>query len=1231
MTKWTPAQQNAISCGTSEILVAAAAGSGKTAVLVERIISRLTDPNPQKRIDISNLLVVTFTNAAASEMRSRIGSGIAKKLAETNDPKMRDYLESQLILLSGASISTLHSFCQDIIRQNIHRLGWEPNFRLLSTTESALLKEDTLDRVLEEYYLAGDSDFLALADSHGSNADDKTLRGLILTLHELSLSQPWPKNWLAELSEKFNTPESDYGATPWGQLLLQYAGLILDGSEQTLFGITEEIARRGRSYGNTFANDAETLKSLRQGLAQGWNGFSDALTASTFERAEWGGGKTPPSEKEDLDFFKEQRDILKKQISSLEKFFSRPGNELLADLKKAMPELNLLGQIALNFQEAYQKEKLSKGLADFSDLEHGALEVLRSEKALPTDEQEYLPSEAALGLREKFEEVMIDEYQDTNDVQESIINLICGDNTVRRFQVGDVKQSIYKFRLAEPRLFQKKYDTYQKPTSELILLNQNFRSRNEVLTAINFICSQLFSKDSAELDYGENESLKSGANYPKPSDTTLAGAIELHLLEKPDNDEEDSDDSGSDALQEDNSFRREAHLAAQIMHSWHKEKKQVFDKKTQAYRDFRWRDAVILLRSVKGRTPDLLEILRSYEIPCHAQVDEGYFEETEVRVLLATLAIIDNPRQDIPLATVLRSPIGSLTEEELAQIRLSDTRGSFWEALQEARTSENLPETLRNRLEKFLLSYQNWRKFSRRESVAALIRKILADSLYDSWVTALSGGALRAANLQALQDRAHEFEAAGMRGLSRFMRFIQKIKEKGEDWGPARILGEGEDLVRILSIHRSKGLEFPAVFLLNLGKKFNAQDQRAPIIFHKELGAGPYLTDLDLRYRYPTGPRQAIQTTIGNENKAEELRVLYVALTRAEEKLVLIGSSPNLEKQIKQKAMQAIYSDHVLPPSFVLSCHSYLDWLLLALARHSDMLPLLKEIGAPHRDETLPDTTSWKISLNPPIKDINDHSKKDFPEKENLKNLQPLKVEPLDVENLINWRYTHENEVGKPGKTSVTELKRRLEWLEREDTLPELDALPVPRSPRKFTDRPRFMQEATGLTPAEKGTQLHSLMQHLDFQKAATLEALQEQITGLIQKGLLSEKGTIDLPLAAITSLVKSDLGKRILAGKIARELPFSALIPAKNLLQEWQDIEEAILIQGVVDLLIEEPEGYILLDYKSDFLQEEEAFRTRYHHQLKLYQEALTSILKKPIKEIWLYSFHLEKAILLN
>lgn len=1225
MTKWTVDQEKAIVLEDKDILVAAAAGSGKTAVLVERIIQNLT--NPQNPLSILNLLVVTFTNAAAAEMRSRIGTALSKKLRETKDPKQKVLLEEQLILLSGASISTLHSFCQDLIRQHIHLLGWAPNFRLLNDPEATLLKEDVLDQILEYYYSLEDPQFFRLADIYGNAADDQGLRKIILSFYDLSLSHPWPQEWIRRLSTDIQrAPEEDFGETPWGRILFSYAARTLESAQASLFSLKNEAVRRNRNYGTTFDQDEETLRSLRGALGLRWDTFVNEVASYKFQTATWGVSKDAPlPEIEDKLFFEEERNGIKSQIEKLKIYFTRSSSDLLNDIQKTVPELALLGEITLAFSNAYGSAKLSEGLADFSDLEHGALTLLRDFQASPN--QPFHPSEVAKELRSRYKEVMIDEYQDTNGVQEELLSLLCDQGGACRFQVGDVKQSIYKFRLAEPELFLEKYRSYpDEEQAELIHLNQNFRSRENVLEGINFICKQLFHPTGTELEYGESESLKPGASFPAETSKTLAGPIEVHLLEKSKEDNE----SDSDLWIEDSEFRKEVHLAAQILQKWQREKKQVFDKKAQSYRDFRWSDAVILLRSVRGRTPDLLEILRSYEIPCHADIDEGYFAETEIQILLSMLQIIDNPYQDIPLAAVLRSPIGSFSEPDLAQIRLINEKGLFWEALQEGMDSPNLSEDLKEKIKAFLLLYHSSLEFSRRESVAALIRKILADTLYDSWVTALSGGSLRAANLQALQQRAKEFENTGMRGLSRFLRFIQKIQEKGSDWGPARLLGEQENLVRILSIHKSKGLEFPAVFLLNIGKKFNLQDQRDPILFHKTLGAGLFVTDLDLRYRYPTGIRNSIKVAVEQENKAEELRILYVAMTRAEEKLVLIGSSPSLAKRIAHHALQSSYHmEDVLLPGVILEKNSYLDWIFLALARHQDTEEVLTSYGATKPIEFLHSSSSWKLFIHQKVENVQNQQAKQFPEKNFLNHLTPLPTEnfelPTDFSSFLTWQYAQENTVGIPAKTSVTELKRRAEWLEEEQWLPIL-----PRR-QSLSDRPRFMQEISGLTPTEKGTQLHSLMQNIDFQKIASLDDLDKQVQRLVEKKLLSDVGLQDLPLKAIFSLIQSPLGERIKHGICHRELPCSSLIPGEKLLPQWKNIKDSILIQGVVDLLIEEEQGYLLLDYKSDKAATQDYFLKNYSHQLFLYRDALQPILKKPILEIWIYSFHLSKEIRLH
>lgn len=1237
MTQWTPDQKNAINCNTREILVAAAAGSGKTAVLVERILQKISDP--QSPVSILNLLVVTFTNAAASEMRSRIAGSLSQKLGSTHDPALRNHLETQLILLSGASISTLHRFCQDLIRQYIHQIGWEPNSRLLNEGESALLKEDILDQVMESYYEKGDPKFLELSDSHGNSSDDRALRDLILTLHNFSLSQSWPEHWLKKIAIQFDFDEiSDFSSTLWGQMILRYCRLVLMEAQDILTSLLTESELHELPYSEVFREDIQAIEQLHAAWNHGWNPFSDALAIpKLFGDLPRGLKKGLPAHQEEFaTLLLSLRDDVKKQITSLRKYFLQTDAEILADLRATAPDLSLLCEITLEFHQAYQKAKITDGFADFSDLEHGALAILRDEKSSP--ETVILPSEAALELQEKFTELMIDEYQDTNEVQESILSLLCTSGKVHRFQVGDVKQSIYKFRLAEPELFMTKYESYPiQDQSERILLSQNFRSRQEVLKGINFLFYQLFSKDVGELIYTEEEALKVGASFPAPNEDTLAGPIELHLLKKESNKQNDFEDSEEDSSfpEEESSFRREAHRAAQLLLSWRK--KKVYDKKEGKYRSFHWRDAVILLRSVKGRTPDLLEVLRSYNIPCYAEIDEGYFEETEVQTLLSVLAIIDNPQQDIHLAATLRSPIGNFTEPELSQIRLVSPQGNFWEAFLAACESEEIAPDLQIRLKDFLSLYRSWREFNRRESIPVLIRRILADTLYDSWVTALSGGELRAANLRLLQEKAQEFESSGMRGLSRFLRFIKKLREKGSDWGSARILGKDEDLVRIMSIHKSKGLEFPAVILMEMGKKFNTRDQHKPVILHKKLGAGPFRTRLDLRYRYPTAAHQAIQLAIRQEDTAEELRVLYVALTRAEEKLALIGSAPDLEKKILKTAFKSFnFPESQLSPGIVLSGRSYLDWLLLSLARHPAMLSCLNQISPIPLEEdafsNLPDgDSSWSIILKD-TEDLSPQNKEDFPEYSALKNHLPLPSSMEDatiIPSLLLWSYEQRHSVGKPGKTSVTELKRRLEWLEKEDFF---DPIQQEESLKRVTkDRPRFLQEHSGLTPAEKGTQLHSFMQHLQFDQADTPEKLQAQITSLVEKGILPEKGITDLPLDAIVSLMQSPLGNRICQGKMYRELPFSALIPAEKLLSQWGGISDSVLIQGVVDLLLEEEPGYLLLDYKSDHLPKAEDFVERYSYQLSLYREALQPLLKKPILETWIYSFHLKKSILLH
>ncbi|XER04623.1 ATP-dependent helicase/nuclease subunit A [Sporomusa rhizae] len=1243
----TPEQKAAIETRSHNLLVAAAAGSGKTWVLVERIIGRIIDPN--ERLSVDRLLVVTFTNAAANGMRSRIGEALNTALnsPELTDPELRRHVERQLVLLNAANISTLHAFCQSLVRQYFYLLEIEPSFRIANDTEITLIKSDVLEAVFEEGYFTAEPCFLELIEHYGDENGDNSLAGLVLKLYDFSRSHPWPDYWLDSLTEAFELPpDADFDDTPWSALVRDKFMLDWEEARQALIALLAETVKPGNpaAYGQTFAEDIQLIDKLIVAAKQSWAVLTVAMQETAFPRIASVGKEIT---KEVKDYFQAQRNKAKKRVLDAKAvYFERSGTELMADLRQAQPLVAGLVKLIKAFAIGFLQAKQSKGVVDFNDLEHLCLAVLRDKGASP---EAAVPSAVALSLKDRFSEIMVDEYQDTNRVQEEIIRLIANEKQPNLFMVGDVKQSIYRFRLAEPALFMDKYRNYQDgamPGCKRIDLSQNFRSREGVLHAANFLFGQLMTQRTAELDYGEAEQLNPGPAYQATELKCLDGPVELLIIDrdKAETDEETGDMDGQQAEQgaeeadgqpvdnvlpeeELSAFEQEAILIARRIQELLTGGYHAFDKQVGGYRPLQYRDIVILLRSVKGKAQVLQDRLRQNGVPCYAELDSGYFAETEVTIMLALLQIIDNPRQDIPLAAVLRSPFLRLTGDQMAELRLCEERGSLWEAMQAYCQTEGAPAHVKLFLEKFTV----WRGLARRKGVAELIWRIYQDTGYYDYVGGMPGGVLRQANLRALYDRARQYETTAFRGLFRFLRFVERLKDKESDLSVARALGESEDVVRVMSIHKSKGLEFPVVITADIGKNFNMQDASGLMLCHKELGVGPYVTLPELRFRYPTPARWGIQHKLALETKAEELRILYVALTRAREKLILVGSAKKLAQKCAVWQRTVGEPEEKLPASQVLKGKSYLDWVGMAVARHTDG-ELLRQYGECTQQpaaKLAQHPSAWKVAIYraDEIASLEQYGQADDALLDAVSRLEPVAGGAGTgwVGDILNWEYGCAAAVSKPAKLAVSEIKRRLELIETEEAEP-LFALPVVHA------RPRFLQATSSLTPVEYGVMVHTVMQHIQLSGECTPAAIAEQAQALEARQILLPGQAKELGVQTISGFFASELGRRMLkARQVWREMPFSLMLPAEKFYPDLQGCGEQIFIQGVIDCLFAEADGLVLLDYKTDKASSAADLAAKYAAQLSMYTVAIERILKRPVKEQYLYAFALGQAIKLD
>ncbi|MEG6617570.1 helicase-exonuclease AddAB subunit AddA [Peptococcaceae bacterium 1198_IL3148] len=1219
MPNWTTEQQQAIYTRGCNLLVSAAAGSGKTAVLVERIIQMVCDP--KTGVDIDKLLIVTFTSAAAAEMKERIGLAINEELKKQPHST---HLYRQSTLLNKASIMTLHSFCLEIVRENFYRLNIDPHFRIADDTEGELLRLDVLEELLEQYYSNCDDgdDFTKLVDAYGGQRDDSLIRELVLKLYNFSRSNPWPEHWLQQMQDNFIT-------TNWFDSLLTSISMELAGIK-TLLTKAYHLAQAPNgpaAYVNNLREELWLVDDLIGAAKISWPQLQHAFGAVDFKRL-------PTVKKKDQvdsdlqDKVKELRTKAKDRIKGLEgKYFTRPQQDLLQDLITLHPHMKMLCQLVMEFSQAYQRQKAKRNLVDFNDLEHYCLKLLLAEESTPDN---LVPSEISDKMQAKFAEVLVDEYQDINDVQETILQLVTKPDNM--FMVGDVKQSIYRFRLAKPELFLSKYQSYS-PTEgasrRRLDLARNFRCRSEVVDGVNFIFQQIMTAKLGEMPYDDNARLIYGANYPDADgQLSLAGPVELHLLEKKNNEDQQPDEP--EEQQELTAIEKEARVIGQRIKELMAAEQVVYDKNTGGYRPLTWRDIVILMRSPKGAAEPLMEQFRLMGIPVYADLGSGYFAATEVQTMLALLKIIDNPHQDIPLVAVLRSPILALTAEQLSEIRLNDTRSTYYSALQKAAAIDS---PLAGILQEFLDNLNRWRTLARQGNLADLIWTLYRETGYFNYVGAMPEGGQRQANLRALHDRARQYEATSFRGLFRFLRFLERLQENKGDMEAAKALGENENVVRVMSIHKSKGLEFPVVFVAGMGKQFNLSDVRQDVILHKELGLGPVFVDAEKRIKYPTVAKLAIENRIKLETLAEEMRILYVALTRARERLIMVGSVNDVTKTVDNWCRVLDYDDIELPDSELAQAKNFLDWVGPAIVRHNDGDVLRKLVNCTDVTNVLTCSSRWQIMVHNAGQDSDEDEQTDEI-LENIKALQPVPIKsPLAdlINSRLSWHYHQQPLTEKRAKVTVTEIKHKFHQLaqQAEGFSPQLG----------FTKRPVFLQKDKGLSAAEKGSAIHLVMQHIDLSKPINDDAIQQLLAELELREILTAEQRQVIDIKVILDFFDSPLGARIIKvaqrndNLVKREMPFSLTLPANEIYDDLNDAfasRERVLVQGVIDCMWQEAEGWVLVDYKSDNVSAHQVteFIDRYQGQVNLYAQAVATILKQPVKERYLYLFSLGQAL---
>ena len=1196
--KWTEEQSQAIHEKGSNILVAAAAGSGKTAVLVERIINKIIE----EEIDIDKLLVVTFTNAAASEMRERILNAIYKKIEE-EPTNLR--LQKQITLLNKSNICTIHSFCLDVIRNNFYEINISPNFRIGDTAEIELLKEEVLDELFEDLYLKEDEGFLKLLEIYTSYKDDEPLKDIVKSIYNFIQSAPFPEKWLAEKVKLFDIDieNTDFAETVWGKIILNNYKECIEENILGLKKIKKELEAENEleKFSQAIRLDIENLESLLVNL-NSWDKSYEL--AKTFSFVRWPSSKKINSETPAL--VKEKRDMINAKFKKLkDSIFIYTSAEVLADLKDMYEVLNLLQAIILKFNENYKKAKLERNIIDFNDIEHLALKIL-----IKDEDGKYVPSEIAKKYQDKFEEIAIDEYQDSNMVQEYILTSISKGNNI--FMVGDVKQSIYKFRQAMPELFLNKYKTYKlkKEKTEAddlkIQLFKNFRSRKNILDTTNIIFQEIMSKDLGDVDYNEDEYLNLGANYEEPQleNIDFAGKTEINIINLEDTTKDSQEDEEDNVKTEriENSIL-EARYVAQKINELINSNYYVLDKK-EGYRKVTYKDIVVLLRSTTELSPIYEKEISDLGMPVYSETSTEYLNSVEIQLIMSCLKIIDNPMQDIPLVTVMRSMIGGFTDNDLIEIRLADKYENFYESIVKARIQVN--EELRNKIDSFLELINQWREASEFLALDELIWKIYMDTGYYNYVGLMQNGKLRQANLKMLFERAKQYESATFKGVFNFINFIDKLKLRNNDLGAAKIIGENENVIRIMSIHKSKGLEFPVVFLSSTGKNFNLKDLREKILIHQEIGFGPNYENSELKIEYPTLAKEAIKMVSKRESISEEMRVLYVALTRAKEKLIITGIEKDLQKFIesKEKELQIYESEDnsKINPKILESYKSYLDWIELVYLKNKIKNSDIFEFNVVSKTEILNQTVESETERKDVLKDIAN-------KKVSKENMEKIK-------NILEWEYKYKDSTEMPSELSVSKIKEL-----SKDTEEKIGIT---------LKKPNFLIEKTELTPAEKGTIMHLCLQKLNYKEEYNLEKLKNMVNNLVNKEIILPKEAESVNYNKILAFLSSNIWKEMQTAKVVeQEKAFYLNLKANEIYQN--DAEDEILVQGIIDLYyITNNDELVLVDYKTDYVENnnEQSLEDKYNIQLEIYKKALEESLNRKVDKVYIYSTWLNKEI---
>lgn len=1302
---WTKEQKKVIDLHDRNILVSAAAGSGKTAVLVERIIKMVTDE--ERNIDIDKLVVVTFTKAAAGEMKQRISDAI-EQILEENPDDIR--LQKQLTLINNAQITTIDSFCLNIIRNNFTSADIDPGFRTADEGELKLLESDVMGNVLEEYYQSEREDFFQLVNSYGNGKSDEQIEEIIRRVYQFSRSYPWPMEWLDECRQSYQiNDESALNHNRAVEYLTDYVSNILSDYNQKyekLLNICSE-SDGPYMYKPMIESDYASLtyilkKNTFEELAQAVNNVKfDRMSSKKDENVD-------EAKKE---IVKAARNQYKKTITDLQKkIFRQTMEQNLEDLRINLSSINVLIEVVERFYLEMKRVKREKNIIDFNDMEHLALDIL-----VKKEDGVLHYTDVADRLSEYYHEILIDEYQDSNLLQEQILSSISrgrkNEDENNMFMVGDVKQSIYKFRLARPDLFIGKYNTYTDEDSknQKIELRMNFRSRDHVLKSINDVFFQVMKAYFGGIEYNEHVMLNTGLKFeePDPQDCDrIANSTDIYVIQTESDESENSvfhkkaDYTGNDSVDEDAAEQSDRELEASfIADKIHdltspEHGMKVFDKKLGEYRLLELRDIVILTRTVSGWADTFVNVLMSKGIPAFSDSSSGYFNTREVKMILSFLAVIDNPIQDIPLAAVLTSYFGNLTTEELALLRVPDKNQKLFASLAAFEENQDLKPGTREKIRTFLALMTRFRDMAVYIDIHELIWKAVYETGFYAYVGTMPAGEKRQANLDVLIEKAKKYEATSYKGLFNFLRYIEKLKKYDIDYGEASLLGENENLVRVMSIHKSKGLEFPVVFLAGMSKRFNHMDAANAVVVDPELGIAANAVNLESRTRIPTIMKTAISTKIKIDNLCEELRILYVAMTRAKEKLIMTGTVKNVQKNMdKWKTLSLDIQDSGRGYSYadLEGCGNYFDMVVpTALKEYGNTGRFIvetldpSEIVAPSEltdsdsqteeaemlvsgedgKETEENAKANDEKENSAVSEtkINTDTTKaeEFREQAEAEQQKDTQAEKDKQQNFCE-PYPYQRAASMKGKMTVSELKQsQIDLMvqsdetflqeEYEDSLEKIlsrtnldeelqekmgegdesedpestNAGKIDKSQESAEIIPHFISGEEPMIGADRGTAYHRVMECLDYQCIHSLKDVTEYLKTLVEQRKITHQQYYAIDARKVWKFVQSDIGKRIneqFTDTLRREQPF---------VYGTEIDGETILVQGVIDLYFEENDELVIVDYKTDYVTDEQVLIDRYQIQLEYYANALQQVTGKKVKEKIIYSFRLDKQIVL-